>query len=735
MGSVDREVDARDHSADSEDRQEAVRRIADPRVVAIVGASPNADSYGGRLLSAALRGEPRVTVYPVNPNYETIDGRKSYPTVSSLPEVPDVVGVVVRHDRVPGALRDSAQAGVRAAVVVSAGFAERGEGDASQKDIARLAQQDRIRVCGPNCLGAANLVDDIWLCAGTLRSDLPSASDRGNVGLICQSGALGFVTLVPRAQEFGVTWSHVFTTGNEADLEFSDFARYLAEDPSTDVIAGFVEGFKDIPAFVSACRLAAARGKPIVMVKIGRAPEGTSAARSHTAAMTGADEVSQALFKQHGVVRVDDYDELLDVAGLLAVWKPTDTTMGVGVMSNSGGVGSLTADLLGTAGLTLPPLTDSARDRISEILGGFGWAANPADITQVAWREEFQLVLQELLSESEIGVVVVASSPSLLQVDLLCAEAARFSKQVIYLWTGAQPGPEDHERQEALRRLRQARIPVFFSPARLAAALKAAKEYYEWVERQTPPAAHAGAEALAPEWGAELRQMHPNGRQNLSEWESAQLLESAGIRFSAARLSSDEDEAVRNAELLGYPVVLKAGSADVAHKTDLGLVQLDLESPDGVREAFRTIRRHARSYSADLGECQVLVQKFVPSGIEVVIGVYHDAQAGPIIVCGAGGMYVELFDDVSRRLCPVTRSSASEMLDELRIAPLFRGFRGGPPVDRQGLVDLLVRVSQLAIASDGVISEVELNPVIVSAGQEAVVAVDALVTLASHAGR
>src|SRR5437870_12317316 len=387
-------------------QMQAIHTMLNPRSIAIVGATPRLQ-YGGRFLAAALKARDRVRVYPVNPNYDEIQGAKSYPTVADLPEGPDLVAVVVPYHQVLDVLEACHAKGAASAIVISAGFAERGV--PARRDLqTRLgvfARDTGLRLSGPNCLGLANVKDDIWATS----SSRGAGGLTGPVGLVCQSGATAFGPVLVRAVENGIGFSYIISTGNEADLDFTDFARYLLDDPDTRVIAGFVEGFKQADKSLEVAKLAAERGKPIVLIKIGRSELGARAARSHTAALTGADARYDAIFAQYGVIRVRDYDELLEVAHLLA-HTPKPGVPGIAVASHPGGISSLTADMCGQAGLDLPPLGEEARDGINGILKGFGWAANPADVTGFANSASFPQIIEHMINDPRMGTLVVASA-------------------------------------------------------------------------------------------------------------------------------------------------------------------------------------------------------------------------------------------------------------------------------------------------------------------------------------
>ena len=457
----------------------SIDRMLNPRSIAVVGATPRMQ-YGGRFLAAAMPSMERgVNVYPVNPRYEEVQGLRCYPSVSALPEAPDVVGVVVPYHAVLDTLRESHEKGAKSAIVISAGFSERAVDDRRdlQAELGRFARESGVRVSGPNCLGLANLKDDIWASAGSRGASGLS----GPIGLVCQSGASAFGPFLTRAVDEGIGFTYIVSTGNEADLDFCDFARYLLDDDDTRVIAGFVEGFKDGRKFLEVARLAAECGKPIVLIKIGRSDLGSRAAGSHTAALTGVDEAYEAAFAQYGVIRVQDYDDLLQVSNLMARC-PRPAKRGVAVVSHSGGISSLTADMFGQAGLDLPPLSDRARDGINDILKGFGWAANPSDVTGFANSDDFPAIMSYMAEDEGVGSLVVASAGADAQATQVIAQRDASGMPVAFLWTGARGAPS------GLPMLRQAGIPVFYVPDKLAAGVR----YLNDLPRLAGTAAGAG---------------------------------------------------------------------------------------------------------------------------------------------------------------------------------------------------------------------------------------------------
>ena len=714
----------------------SIHKMLNPRSIAVVGATPRLQ-YGGRMLAAALKASDRVKVYPVNPRYDEIMDTKCYPSVSALPEAPDLVGIVVPYDRVLEVLRESHQKGAGSAIVISAGFAERGVEDRRdlQNELGEFALASGMRISGPNCLGIANIKDDIWVSA----SSLVAGGSKGSIALVCQSGASAFGPFLNRAMDGGIGFTYVVSTGNEADLDFSDFVRYLLDDEDTKVIAGFVEGFKDARKFIEVAKVASQRGKPIVLIKIGRSELGAKAAFSHTAALTGIDALYDAAMSQHGVIRVQDYDELLEVSQLLAQ-LPRPSKQAISVVSHSGGISSLTADMCGQAGLDLPPLSDTARDGINDVLKDFGWAANPADVTGFANSESFPQIMDLMIGEPEVGTLVVASSGGDDQAEQVIAQRNQGlakppgqQKGLVFLWTGSRRATA------GLDKLKQAEVPVFYTPNRLATGLRSYLSYYNWRDRNENEG-FPQAPAMDSAQQGWLSQSSPSGSpQALAEHASKQLIAAWGVPITREALATSAAEAVAAAQGLGYPVAIKLDSPDVLHKTEAGVIRLGLKTDQDVQEAYLEIMSTAEKLvgtgvipsgpslrKEGIAINGVLVQEMVTGAVEVIVGISYDPQLGPALLFGTGGVMVEVYNDVALRLCPVSLPEAREMIAQVKGSRLLQGFRGQPPADLEALAGALVRVSHLGVNLEGWLSELDINPLMVLPKGQGVKAADAL---------
>ena len=699
----------------ADQKMRSIHLMLNPSSIAVVGATPRMQ-YGGRFLQAALRASESVRVYPVNPRYEELLGARCYPSLMDLPESPDLVGIIVPYDRVMNILEECAAKGAGSAIVISAGFAERGtqQREDLQVRMGEFAAQSGVRVCGPNCLGVANLRSNIWASSSSLAME----ALKGPIALVSQSGASAFGPFLSRAVDRGIGYSYVISTGNEADLESSDFIRYLLDDDYTRVIACFIEGLKDGRKFLEVARLARERSKPIVMLKVGRSDIGSRAARSHTAAFTGSDAVFDAVFKQHGVIRVEDYDSLLEVSQLLAFSQAPEAE-GVSVVSHSGGISSLAADKCGQMGLYLPELREETRVALNDVLKGFGWAANPADVTGLANSESFPRILELMTNEPEVGTLVVASGMGDGQAQQVIDLRERTRKVIAFLWTGSQSATA------GLSALKDANIPVFYQAEGLARGLKGLLDYYG-----RPP----GDEVVAPgpisdRQRQEVERLASLGRSALTEHEAKCLLSCWGIPVTRERRAATRDEASVAAREIGYPVVLKPESPDILHKTEAGLVRVGIRDEDELCSAYDEVMSRLHDHFPDAQVMGMLVEEMVEGATEVIVGISRNPQFGPVLLVGLGGIFVELYQDVALRVCPITRRDALEMVAEVRGARLLQGYRGRPAADVDALVDVLIKVSDLAIVLQDRLEELDINPLAVLPEGHGVKVLDALVVL------
>ncbi|WP_432170094.1 acetate--CoA ligase family protein [Streptomyces sp. 1222.5] len=684
-------------------------RFFRPESVAVVGASdaegrPNT-GITRQLLAWAERVGARV--HPVHPSRPAVFGVPCVASVAELPEQVDLAVLLVA-DPLP-LVEELAEAKVRFAVAFASGFAETGEAGAeAQRRLADAVRRSGLRLLGPNTnLNAFE----------RFREDLPGPA----IALITQSGHQGRPVFA--LQELGIRLSHWAPTGNEADLETSDFVSWFAEQPEVGVIAAYVEGLKDGRAFLLAADRAARRKVPVVAVKVGRTETGARTAASHTGKLTGADDVVDAAMRQYGVIRVDGLDELQDTAALLARAR-TPRADGVAVCSISGGTGAHVADLATAAGLGLPRLSEAKQAELHQWIPEYLSVANPVDNGgHPVGDERGRKIIDAILADPAVGVLicpVTGPFPPLsdrLVRDLV--EAAEETDKLVCVVWGSPVGTEPAYREVLLG---SSRVATFRTVGNCLSAVRAWLDHHRFVSGYRSPFDEA-PRTLSPSFRKAEALMQP-GRQ-LSEHAAKQLLRAYGIRVPREQLVTSAAGAVRAAGQVGYPVVMKASGGQIAHKTELGLVKIGLTSASQVRDAYRELTDIARYEGVALDG--VLVCQMVEQGVEMVVGVTHDELFGPTVTVGLGGVLVEVLRDAAVGVPPFGEEQARDMLAGLRGRALLDGVRGRPPADRDALVEVVLRVQRMALELDGHIAELDINPLLVLPRGQGAVALDALV--------
>ncbi|WP_409471370.1 acetate--CoA ligase family protein [Streptomyces sp. HC307] len=684
-------------------------RFFRPESVAVIGAS-DADGRPNTGITRQLiawAGRVGTRLHPVHPTRESVFGIPCAPSVADLPEQVDLAVLLVA-DPLP-VVEELAEAKVRFAVAFASGFAETGEeGAAAQDRLAAAVRRSGMRLLGPNT--NLNAFEEF-------RDDL----DGPAIALITQSGHQGRPVFA--LQELGVRLSHWAPTGNEADLEAADFLSYFAEQPEVGAIAAYVEGLKDGRSFLLAADRAARRGVPVVAVKVGRTETGSRTAASHTGKLTGADAVVDAAMRQYGVIRVDGLDELQDTAALLARARPPRAD-GVVVYSISGGTGAHVADLAVSAGLRLPVLSEARQSELHQWIPEYLSVANPVDNGGHPvgdWRG--RKIIDAILDDPEVGVLICPITgpfPPLsdrLVRDLVDA-AEQTDKLVCVVW-GSPVGTEPAYR-EAL--LGSSRVATFRTVGNCLTAVRAHLAHHRFVRDYRSPFDEA-PRTPSPSFRKARELMRPG--QQLSEHAAKQLLRAYGIRVPREQLVTSAAAAVRAAGLVGYPVVMKASGAQLAHKTELGLVKIGLTSAAQVRDAYRELTDIARYEGVSLDG--VLVCQMVERGVEMVVGVTHDDLFGPTVTVGLGGVLVEVLRDAAVRVPPFGEDQARDMLGDLRGRALLDGVRGRPPADVDALVEVILRVQRMALELGGELAELDINPLMVLPRGQGAVALDALV--------
>ncbi|MGH3758942.1 acetate--CoA ligase family protein [Actinophytocola sp.] len=700
-----------------------------PQTVAVVGASENVGygGYGGRVVRNLVRAGFTGHIVPVSPKYEEVQGLKAYRDIRDVPLPVDLAVLVVRAEIIPDIMRACGEKGVPACCIVSAGFAERGdEGAALQREILAIAGEYGIRFSGPNCLGIANVTERVFASASSLAWDL-SGLRPGNVSIVSQSGAMAFNSVLARAHEHHVGIGKIATVGNQADLTIVDFLEYLIDhDDQTRVVSVLLEGLLpgDGRRFLEAAQRGADSGKSVLALKIGRTSQGAAAAASHTGSLTGDDAIYDDCFEAAGVVRVNDLDELWQTGSLIASTGGMSGHGGIGVLSNSGGLNSLFADLCGVEELTLASIDQTTVDTLQEILQGFGSAANPADITGHIKRDTLRDMIaaydrDENVNLTVIGITPSASGPYAVGIARNIVAAQQTTKTpIVVLWASSrdlETAGKATADDSGMQILLDAGIPVFEEPRKCARALR---QLYRRRIREADPAAFPRMITGPPQAESAA------GTSALLRPDN--LLESIGAeRIPVARsmVAENWEATVAAAEQLGFPIVVKIHSPGVAHKTELGGVRVGIADRAELRQAYEDL--------TDLldrrGEPpRLLVQEFVAGEVEVILGGVRDPIFGPVVMLGSGGILVELLRDRVFRPAPVDTGTAHAMIRGLNGAPLLEGHRGRPRCDVDALADTIVRFSEIFAGEPESLAELEINPLLVGEEGSGVRAVDAL---------
>jgi acetyltransferase len=681
----------------------------DPGAVAVVGASRDPFKVGGSVVANLRSAGFRGRIVPVNSRADSVQGLPAVRSVLDIEGSVDLAVIAVPAAAVLPVLRQCVAKGIGGAVVISAGFRETGgEGARREAELREWMRDQPIRVLGPNCLG--------WIRpARRLNVTFaPGMPEPGGIAFISHSGALA-VAILDWARDRRVGFSLFASLGNQADVNESDVLEAMAADPETRVIAGYFEGVADGRRFLGALRCAAAV-KPVVLLKAGRSPEGARAVSSHTGALAGSDRAFDAAVRQAGALRVDTVEELFDVARALA-GQPLPRGRRLMVVTNGGGLGIVSTDAARAAGLTIAPPPDAVRRHLAEGLPAAAGLGNPVDLVGDADARRYSHALHALGSESADLMLVVLTPQAATDAASIARTIAGATRGwpipvVAAFVGGARVAP-------GVRILEEAGIPCYAFPE---PAVKTLAGMVRLVEHRGTGADAVGPSAdpaAARAWRAGL---DAPGPRQLGMPELAPLLEAYRIPAAAARVAKSAQEAVATAERIGFPVALKIVSPQITHKTEVGGVALDLRDGAAVERAARAMLDRTAAARPDAAIHGVLVQAMAPAGKELLLGGVRDAQFGPLVMVGFGGIYVEVFADTASRLAPVSVGEARAMLDELKVAPLLHGTRGEAPVDLAALAAMISGFGQLLVDVPE-LEEIEINPLMV--GTDGAVAVDA----------
>jgi acetyltransferase len=653
------------------DRISQLDAILKPKSVAVIGASTNPEKFGHEVLKNIIDSGFQGAIYPINPKADTILNLPCRKSVKDIEEALDLAVIIIPARFVPQAVQECGEKGVKGAVIVTGGFSEAGdEGEALQQQLIEIALKYDVRIVGPNCQGVNN--PHYPLCASW-----PLLTRKGKIALISQSGTVG-AAMMDWLSEDKLGTSSFVSMGNRADVDETDLIAYFNQDKNTEVIAAYIEGIKKPDKFIETVDQLK---KPLVVLKSGRTPKGKVAAESHTKALAGADAIYEALFARNNVCRAYTIEEFYDYAKAHAYLKPPKGNR-ILFVTTSGGAAILATDQAEQEGLNVAPLPEEAVEAITPLIPAHAIKANPIDLTGDATAQMFSDVIKATRKYYDtLGVIFGDPVENASSAPTVGAD------ELIVFLGGAEV--ERHEKE--LMHLKG--IPVFPTPERGVKALARVLD----------------RNALAPPQKPTIT-IPATGRQ-LPLFEAFSRISNQGIPCAEFALTDNPSEAVKIAQEQGFPVALKISSPDILHKSDVGGVRLNLDSPEAVEKAFGELLSTVKRNSPQVHVDGVLVSKMASPGLEVIVGMNRDPQFGPTILFGLGGIMVEIFQDLSLRLLPLSRNEALAMIREIKGHKLISGFRGQPPVDEQALAECLLSVAQMA-EENPEIMEIDLNPVL-----------------------
>ncbi|SFM85354.1 acetate--CoA ligase family protein [Methanolobus profundi] len=696
-----------------------LERMFDPNSVAVIGASRKEGKVGRAVLENLMQNS-ELTIVPINPGADEILGLPCYPSIMDVPDDKkvDLAVIVVPAKFVPQAIDECGQAGVGNVIVISAGFKEAGvEGARLERECISLCEQYGIDMIGPNCLG---IIDT---ASGLNASFAANMAYEGNIAMMSQSGAICTVTL-DWAERIGVGFSKFISLGNKATLSENDFLKMFEEDDTTAVIAAYLEGVKDGPEFIKIAQRVS-RSKPIIIVKSGRTSVGSRAVSSHTGTLAGSDAAYNAGFKQAGVIRADSLEEMLDHSRAFSVC-PLPEGRNIAIVTNAGGLGILTADACYNAGLSIASFEESTVERLREKLPPAANFYDPVDVLGDAGADLYAHALDAVLDDINVnGIIVLVSPQSMTDVPGIAETVAKkiqqSKKPILCNFAG---GSRIAAGEDVLNSYG---IPNYSSSERAVASMNALCNYFTIKKRKQEEPEKLNCDVKA---ARSFIDTASEGKRRTHGLESLDILKAYDIPVVDSRIAKTLPEAIKAADDMGYPVVMKILSPDISHKTDVGGIRLNLKHADDIERAYNSMMSDVRHYMPDATVTGVQLQKMVSGGKEVIIGMDRDPQFGPLLMFGLGGTYVEFLKDVSFAVAPISASEARHMVSSIKTYPLIAGVRGEASSDIDSIIQTLLKVSQL-VTDFPEILEFEINPLMVMPEGQGCVAMDIRFTLDS----
>jgi len=676
-----------------------------PDSIAVVGTNKVVGTVPHDILRNILDADFNGVVYPVSPKERFVAGIKAYRYVTDIPDPVDLAILVFPSSVIHLALEQCGQIGIKAVIIISAGFKEvGGEGLEREKRVKEIADKFGMSIIGPNCLGVINTDARSKINASFARR-MP---EEGSIGFLSQSGAL-CTAVLDYAYAKHIGFSKFISFGNKADVTEIDLLYYLKDDPKTKVILMYLEEVTDGPGLMKAAQAVIKAGKPVLILKSGRTSEGASAAASHTGSMAGSDEVCDAAFRQARIIRCQDIEEMFNIAIAFA-YQPIPKSKKIAIITNAGGPGVLTTDAAIHDGLELAKFSEETTEILKKNLPKTANIKNPVDVIGDARADRYNVALSAAFKDPDVdGVFVILTPQSMTEIDLIAREVAKVSshyrKPVYTSFMG------EADVAQGIDVLQRNKIPHYTLPESMCRAF--ATVYQFGVEQKEQPKQVKTFKDVDDKVVADIiSEVKSSGKNYLTEDLSDKLLKAYGLPIVQAEVASSPEEAVKIAESIGYPVVMKVVSDQIIHKSEAGGVLLKINSADDVKNGFEKILKNANTYDPNAQVKGILVEQMVPDGEEVILGLKRDNSFGPVIMFGLGGIYVEVFKDVSFRVAPLSMYDAEHMIAETKSATILQGIRGKKPGDMEKLLECILRLSQLAVNHPS-IKELDINPLIV----------------------
>ena len=687
-------------------RQRNLETIFHPKSVAVVGTNKVKGTVPHDILDNILKADFNGIVYPVSPRETSIKGIKAYKYVVDIPDEVDLAILVFPSSVNHMALEQCGQKGIKSAIIISAGYKEVGEaGRKREEQLVEIARKYDMSFIGPNCLGVINTAPDTNLNASFAR-EMP---EQGNIGFLSQSGAL-CTAVLDYASAKHIGFSKFISFGNKADISEIDLLYYLMEDEATRVILMYLEEVSDGQALMKAAREVIAKsGKPILILKSGRTREGASAAASHTGSLTGQDEICDAAFEQAGIIRCGNIEEMFNKAIAFAYQPPPESEK-VAIITNAGGPGVLTTDAAISAGLKLARFSEETTAILKKALPATANIHNPVDVIGDARSDRYLAAIQAAFDDPDVaGVFVILTPQSMTDIDAIASDVARISEGKTKPIYTSFMGEKDVASGVDL--LQRHKIPHYILPESMCTSFKAVYHFHKHLKNR----AHQVPSLKHIESGLARKLMDKalaNGRSYIPEVETVEFLQTYGLPVPNGKLASTAEEAVRIAGEIGYPVVLKVVSDDIVHKSEVRGVALNLGSEKEVRDAWEQILTGVKSARPEASVKGLYVIPMVTGSEEIILGIKRDPSFGPVLMFGMGGIFVEVFRDVSFGVAPLSREEAVRMIEGTRAYQILSGARGRNPRDLESLVDALLRLGRLA-EDFPEIEELDINPLFV----------------------